>query len=538
MSRFLSIIILLSFCLPSFAQTQFEPLVSSYNSVKDWQNKDNWKAINKTVSTLGYPSQRDIITIPTSSKLSTFYINFDLDKISTQMSFNYRKALKFDLGHNGRATFIFYQQTPSGITFNVSGALNVVGDLTLSGSQTTMLVDGQVATSGNLNFTSSAFKFTIGENGHVLVNKSFNATNGGTSTIHNYGNFHILGNFNSSQGDSYYVYKNATLNIDGALITTGGGGSDYYIYGDLSVEEDYTRIGGDEMTIYEDGFVRINGNVFSQNGGGGVFFISGDLYVQQSMTLRGGEKITIDDNGLFELRGDLYLSCSNDLIVHYKGQFIFPDESQCIILDDQCYESSSNLKLCERIEAADLPIELSYFYGTQEEDGNLLQWQTLTEINCSHYNIEYSDDNRNWTFIGRVQGQGNVNTTTNYSYLDSTAAGDYYRLVQFDFDGKSTVYGPVIFNDPNEQLNVSLYPNIVSAGSIITIVVDGSTANDAVIATLISSNGQVIKEKVLSVNIEGGYVTSFKIPEIKSKGLSFIKVFNSKNNIFFKVLIQ
>lgn len=85
-----------------------------------------------------------------------------------------------------------------------------------------------------------------------------------------------------------------------------------------------------------------------------------------------------------------------------------------------------------------LPVELISFDVKKEGLEVILNWQTASEINNSHFIIERSFDGVTFTNIGKVNGNGNSNQTINYQYIDpieSYPSGYvYYRLKQFDFN--------------------------------------------------------------------------------------------------------
>lgn len=104
-----------------------------------------------------------------------------------------------------------------------------------------------------------------------------------------------------------------------------------------------------------------------------------------------------------------------------------------------------------------LPVELLNF---SFECGKL-SWVTASETNCDYYEIYSSPDATDWVLTGRVEGSGNSLQTLNYSFsteLDQV----YFKLVQVDFDGSSTAYGPVFGNCSNGEqtdTDIRVYPN-------------------------------------------------------------------------------
>jgi hypothetical protein len=130
-----------------------------------------------------------------------------------------------------------------------------------------------------------------------------------------------------------------------------------------------------------------------------------------------------------------------------------------------------------------LPVELIAFYAENTAEGNMLKWQTATELNNYGFEVERqilesSTKNQDiedslliiqeWRKLGFVQGHGNSNSPKSYEFLDYEY--DYekdqelivrYRLRQIDTDG--TFY---------------IYNQIAEIGSIITDLEEPETKED------------------------------------------------------------
>jgi hypothetical protein len=104
-----------------------------------------------------------------------------------------------------------------------------------------------------------------------------------------------------------------------------------------------------------------------------------------------------------------------------------------------------------------LPVELTYFDGVKQDGFNLLKWQTASEFNSSHFIIEKTTtgDFKNSTIVGNILGSGYSQNIIDYDLLDMKVENviNYYRLIQYDFDGKTKVY-PIIAIDNRHQKEV------------------------------------------------------------------------------------
>lgn len=122
-----------------------------------------------------------------------------------------------------------------------------------------------------------------------------------------------------------------------------------------------------------------------------------------------------------------------------------------------------------------LPVVLTSFTATKSGDDVLLDWETASEKNSSHFEVERSPDGELFEKVGRVSAAGNSHIAQSYSFSDRQAGQKfggtlYYRLHQVDTDGFSE-YSPVrrvelpaplsgfrrVFPNPFEgELNVGL----------------------------------------------------------------------------------
>jgi len=92
-----------------------------------------------------------------------------------------------------------------------------------------------------------------------------------------------------------------------------------------------------------------------------------------------------------------------------------------------------------------LPVELLFFAAECIGNAIEIKWQTATETNNEYFSLERSADAKNFKKIAEVKGAGNSNEVLNYSFIDADPLDgtSYYRLVQYDYDGRSETFGPV-----------------------------------------------------------------------------------------------
>jgi hypothetical protein len=107
-----------------------------------------------------------------------------------------------------------------------------------------------------------------------------------------------------------------------------------------------------------------------------------------------------------------------------------------------------------------LPIDLISFTGKLTDHTTVLNWSTAVELNNDYFEIQRSTDGINFTTIGTKKGNGNSNSINEYEFIDAAPVNgiNYYRLVQHDFNGK-TSYSNVIKVDIENTSNFSVSPN-------------------------------------------------------------------------------
>lgn len=116
-------------------------------------------------------------------------------------------------------------------------------------------------------------------------------------------------------------------------------------------------------------------------------------------------------------------------------------------------------------EPIPLPVSLISFEGDHMESGVLLKWITGSEINNSHFELSHSLDGKDFNVIGLINGNGNTNSITEYSFFDKKASRgvNYYKLVQYDFDNSEELLGIILVsNQKAYEMSAMVYPNPTS----------------------------------------------------------------------------
>ena len=110
-----------------------------------------------------------------------------------------------------------------------------------------------------------------------------------------------------------------------------------------------------------------------------------------------------------------------------------------------------------------LPLTLLSFNAIKQQNDILTQWQTTSEMNVSHFELQRSSNSINYMSIANINA-ANRNAINNYRFTDINATLNnpgkkwYYRLKMVDMDGQFK-YSKVAVIDIPAGNTISIYPN-------------------------------------------------------------------------------
>lgn len=109
-----------------------------------------------------------------------------------------------------------------------------------------------------------------------------------------------------------------------------------------------------------------------------------------------------------------------------------------------------------------LPVTLLFFEGHKHDKCNHLDWATASEQNSDHFDIETSVNAYDWTVVGKLPAAGNTNSNIYYNYVveNPLPVFNYYRLVQYDYDGQYEIYGPIAIDNRRSPKKIVKYVNL------------------------------------------------------------------------------
>ncbi|MBL0183957.1 MAG: T9SS type A sorting domain-containing protein [Chitinophagaceae bacterium] len=177
-----------------------------------------------------------------------------------------------------------------------------------------------------------------------------------------------------------------------------------------------------------------------------------------------------------------------------------------------------------------LPILLVDFTAKESNGSNILNWNTASEINSDHFNIERSTDGRNYYSIGRVNASGFSSTEVKYSFTDVSPADgkNFYRLVMTDRDG-SFEYSKIVAVTNRKNQSISFgYVNLSNGTGSANITINSSKMQPANLS-IIDATGRIILNT--PVHLQAGTNNVIKnIPSI-SNGVYYVRLFTTDETV-------
>lgn len=176
-----------------------------------------------------------------------------------------------------------------------------------------------------------------------------------------------------------------------------------------------------------------------------------------------------------------------------------------------------------------LPIRLVSFTGKSTEKGNQLNWETSSEINSSHFEVERNGPPTPGGGIstGKFESIGKIaiNESKFYEFQDSNphrGHGGFYRLKMIDLDGKYS-YSKIIYVENNSEKSEvgQFYPNPAS-GNFSSIDINTNEAGEWTITHYNISGKQLKSENKF---LQKGS-NQLEINDLK-KGMNFIQFINN-----------
>jgi hypothetical protein len=172
-----------------------------------------------------------------------------------------------------------------------------------------------------------------------------------------------------------------------------------------------------------------------------------------------------------------------------------------------------------------LPLKMGDFTANKKLNGIQLNWETITEQNTSHFEIERSTDGINFISIGSVNATGNSAIKQYYSFIDvqPSSGTNLYRLKLIDMDAAFT-YSRVIAVKNEILISIQVFPNPVSDVLQVQLPSDKKEKVNIIIT---DAAGKSVYFKPLQLN-EGNNAISIPVQHL-SKGTYYLVIDNQES---------
>ena len=344
--------------------------------------------------------------------------------------------------------------TSSGNNITVNHALTVSTNLTFNGGSTVISNAGGTLT-GAIVLTTQDATATFSAN--MTISKW--VQNNNTNVTFNNGSILSLTNrFDQTDG---------IFSLDGALVYMATGNFDIANVADFNATNS-SRVNIEAGNITNDGDVFVDGTSCMTSNGNWKNNASGTITGTGALTTVVGN---MRNDGSWDVALQ-WCSAGTD--------FGMPSPENC----------AGALATCSAVV---LPVEAVSFDAVVYDNRYAeISWTTLSEKDNSHFTVMTSQDGINWKEIATVYGAGTTNEEQNYVIEDYELdfGTTYYRLHQFDYNGRENIYDPVSVELKSETRDLNVYPNPVRGGASIKVrnVEDGSG-----VAQLYNLNGTPLK---------------------------------------------
>lgn len=497
-----------------------------------------------------------------------------------------------NINTNGNAVNHLHVQGSSTIvniqnSFDINGELNIqAGSLNLGNH--TIQVAGNITVDGNLNAGTSTVVLngtsvqTLNTNGNnaIFNNLTVNNTTANLSEIVLDSDLHISGHLELTEG---IIFTNIAAHkvklLDGASSSNGNANS----FVDGEVEKtgttafiypvgDVANIGGSDRGIWAPietdacALSTISANYYYENPPYDWWYHGGNMDASidhvtdreywDLSTNNATPAVSIywtdntDDLHSFgSTSGELTPAflASNMTIAHYNtglnkwedmgasiptGTIYFDDG---VIKTTTAFSSYSPITFASKNPTFTLPVELITFNANCYDDYVSINWTSASEINNDYYLVERSEDGKNWESIARVEGAGNSNTEIDYEVIDDNPlnGNNYYRLTQFDFDGKFETFKTVITTCDMEEneLEIVVYPNPFK--NELNLTAFNSDDSQSYTVRLLDISGKLILEREIQ-SVSNAFHIRLLPGDIKT-GMYILEVLSESEATRFKV---
>jgi hypothetical protein len=264
--------------------------------------------------------------------------------------------------------------------------------------------------------------------------------------------------------------------------------------------------------------------VYYHTGLGGLRFNCGDLSIAAGTLpnntwralafVKNGSTCSVYINGVFAVSGTVSTFASSYTYAPVVGQLFsgsnyLPSNGRMDEL--RFYNRALTASEILATSSATLPLKMGSFTASAHQPGVMLNWETLSEENSSHFEIEKSIDGNCFERIGSVQAKGNSASRVSYSFHDAQPLlkNSYYRLRLVDLDNSYT-YSRVVLIKSKPTLTIQVFPN--PAKDVLQVQLP-ATETGTVRLSIININGRQLQSSSVSVS-PGNNAISISVKEL------------------------
>jgi len=227
----------------------------------------------------------------------------------------------------------------------------------------------------------------------------------------------------------------------------------------------------------------------------------------------------------------------------FEAQDFYPKTVNNIVVSTYTTLTTLDVQLTSSI----VPVELTSFTATNDDNKVTLNWITATETNNAGFEIHRRSPSPtpslregafdDWQSISFINGNGTTTEPQHYSYIDGTLkAGKYqYRLKQIDFNGSydySNIVEVEVGNPKTFMLNQN-YPNPFNPGTKISFTIPEKSFITLKIYDVL---GKVVATLLAEERSAGSYEEYFNANNLSS-GLYFYELKSDKFTQTKKMLL-
>ncbi len=187
-----------------------------------------------------------------------------------------------------------------------------------------------------------------------------------------------------------------------------------------------------------------------------------------------------------------------------------------------------------------LPVSLVSFYGIAEKEKMNLFWETASESNNSHFELERSIDGEEFKIVTTIQGSGNSNSRIRYSTEDyePIKGTSYYRLKQVDFDGKFAYSNLISLSSlvANNACNLIVKPNPCMGKCFIYLEDCDDQNGNEMTFSMYDALGNVVNTQTKTVE-EGKSLFAVDLNSSMKPGVYIVRGSSNNKNINNKAII-